>query len=142
MTVSAVNNDMQAAVGQTEKTALEQRKDALWQAAQKVEEMFLGVLLSQINKGISKDTLLHGGTGEEMFQKQLNAVYAERTALSSPRESGLGIAKTVYEQMLRRDPQLKAATQQINDAQAKMNALRYGSEFSPTNMQSLLSAEG
>ena len=140
MTVSAVNNGTPASAPATD-AALEARKERLWRAAQGIEEMFMGDLLNQMNKGVSEDTLLHGGPGEKMFQQQLNAAYAERAAAANSRESGRGIANMVYEQMLKRDPRLAEAKRRIDEAHAKIMTLTNTDESS-ANLRASFSTTG
>ncbi len=107
MEITATNN-LQPAPAETKADAEEaqKRREDLWQAAQQMEQMFLGMLLGQINKPREKDSLIHGGSGEEMFHKELNSAYAQRMASTGPvGTGGIGIAKVVYEQFIRQESQ-------------------------------------
>ncbi len=110
MEITATNN-LQPAPAEAKANAEDEqiRREALWEAAQQMEQMFMGMLLSQINKPREKDSLIHGGAGEEMFHNELNSSYAQQmSSTGSIGTGGIGIAKVVYEQFVMQESQGKA----------------------------------
>lgn len=92
----------------------------LWGAAQKLEQMFLNMFLSEVNKNVGKDSLLYAGTAEDMFRRELNNEYAKK--ISEGR--GVGIAKIVYEQWMRKGVKSPALPPEI-DADRALQAARF-----------------
>jgi flagellar protein FlgJ len=71
-----------------------------WKAAKKVEAVFLGMLLKEMEKTVEKGSLFHGGMGEDMFQTELDNAYIN--SFENGQDSG--IARLYYEQLMRRSP--------------------------------------
>lgn len=72
------------------------RDAAARKTASEFEAMFLTQMLQHMSAGIKTDGPFGGGQGEEMFRSLLNQEYAG--ALS--RRGGIGIADSVYRQIL------------------------------------------
>lgn len=72
------------------------KNDALKAAAQEFEAFFLAQVLNQMFAGIRGDGAFGGGPNEGIYRQMLNSEYAK--ALS--RSGGIGVADTVYREML------------------------------------------
>jgi len=83
-----------------EESAKTPENEKAWKAAKKVEAVFLGMLLKEMNKTVEKGSLFHGGIGEDVFQTELDNAYVS----SFENGSDNGIARLYYEQMMRRNP--------------------------------------
>ncbi|MEP3245308.1 MAG: rod-binding protein [Sneathiella sp.] len=74
-------------------TKTERRAEA---AAQEFEAFFLSQILNNMSAGIQTDETFGGGESEKIFRSMLNDEYA--TSMS--RQGGVGIADTVYREIL------------------------------------------
>lgn len=84
----------EAATGQLRAAGSDPR--ALRRAAQEFEGFFLSMMMEQMFAGIETDGPFGGGQGEKVFRSLLNQEYGK--AIAS--QGGVGIADTVYRQML------------------------------------------
>ena len=123
-----------AAARQPEKS--DEEKKNIWQAAQKLEQMFLNMLLGEMNKTAGRESLLYAGMAEDMFRRELNAAYAER--ISEGR--GVGIAKIFYNQLVQ-GASGKTQTPSIA-SDAALHAAQLGAQLGQINREEAFSAIG
>lgn len=81
------------------KTTEPKRDSELWELAQSLESTFLKEMLSQT--GLDSGATFGGGLGEEQFKSFLTETRAEALTQSG----GIGLAKAIYETLVRKDLQ-------------------------------------
>lgn len=72
--------------------------DRLREVCTEMESIFVKQMLSQMKKNVDKSEFLHGGYAEEIFEDMLYDEYA----MMISKNSDLGIARQMYEQLSRR----------------------------------------
>ena len=70
---------------------------ALMDVCYEMESLFVGKMLKEMRKNVEKNEWTHGGFAEEIFEDMLYDEYA----LNMSRNSNLGLAKMLYEEMSR-----------------------------------------
>ena len=78
------------------KAAHEQKK--LWDACVEMESLLVGRMMKEMRKSVEKTGWINGGQAEEIFEDMLYDEYS----LDISRNSNLGLAKMLYEDMKRR----------------------------------------
>jgi hypothetical protein len=72
--------------------------DKLREVCTEMESIFVKQMLSQMKKNVEKSEFLHGGYAEDIFEDMLYDEYA----MMISKNSDLGIARQMYEQLSRR----------------------------------------
>jgi hypothetical protein len=80
----------------TGKVAHEQKR--LWDACVEMESLLVGKMMKEMRKSVEKTGWINGGQAEEIFEDMLYDEYS----LNISRNSNLGLAKMLYEDMKRR----------------------------------------
>ncbi|MBN2158255.1 MAG: rod-binding protein [Spirochaetes bacterium] len=70
----------------------------LWDACIEMESLFVGKMLKEMRKTVPKSGWINGGFAEEIFEDMLYDEYA----MSLSRNSNLGLAKMLYDQLSRK----------------------------------------
>ena len=78
------------------KAEREQKK--LWDACVEMESLLVGRMMKEMRKSVEKTGWINGGHAEEIFEDMLYDEYS----LDISRNSNLGLAKMLYEDMKRR----------------------------------------
>lgn len=80
---SAVS-DSQSGVGRAQANAKAAESSELRETFDKfVGEVFFGQMMESMRKTVGKPAYMHGGRGEEVFQKQLDQVFSEEMTKAS-----------------------------------------------------------
>lgn len=77
--------------------AKEQKKAQLKETAQKMEALFINMMLKEMRKTIHKTSLFDGGFGEQVFNDMLYEEYANTLS----KTANLGLSNQIYQQMER-----------------------------------------
>lgn len=77
--------------------AKEQKKAQLKETAQKMESLFINMMLKEMRKTIHKTSLFDGGFGEEVFNDMLYEEYANILS----KTANFGLSNQIYQQMER-----------------------------------------
>lgn len=99
---SAITAQAQFAISQAAGPSLNpaerpQTPEAVKQAAQKFEAVFLGQMFSQMWTAVERDPLFGGGHSEEVYRDLLNREYGKSVA----RNGGIGLADEIAREMIR-----------------------------------------
>lgn len=73
------------------------RNSPLYKQCQEFEQIFMKMMLKEMQGSLGKDTLMSGGYAEEIFQDMLNDEYAS----SMTKSAGFGMADQVYRELAR-----------------------------------------
>ena len=76
----------------------EKRDEKLMNVCIEMESLFVARMLREMRNTVHKNALLHGGFAEEVFEDMLYDEYA----LKLSRNSNLGLAKMLYEELSKR----------------------------------------
>jgi flagellar protein FlgJ len=76
----------------------EKRNERLMNVCIEMESLFVARMLKEMRNTVHKNALLHGGFAEEVFEDMLYDEYA----LELSRNSNLGLAKMLYEELSKR----------------------------------------
>ena len=76
----------------------EKRNEKLMNVCVEMESLFVARMLREMRNTVHKNTFLHGGFAEEVFEDMLYDEYA----LKLSRNSNLGLAKMLYEELSKR----------------------------------------
>ncbi len=76
----------------------EKRDEKLMNVCIEMESLFVARILREMRNTVHKNALLHGGFAEEVFEDMLYDEYA----LKISRNSNLGLAKMLYEELSKR----------------------------------------
>ena len=88
---------MHVANAQQDASTPEGKDPKIWAAAQDFESQFISTMFQSVFKGLKTDGPFDGGQGEEMFRSLLVDQYAQGMTKSG----GVGLAKTVYSEILK-----------------------------------------
>ncbi|NLM54085.1 MAG: hypothetical protein GX195_04045 [Firmicutes bacterium] len=78
-------------------------KQALMDAAKQFEALFLNILLAEMRKTVPENDLFGNNRAEKLFESMLDQEIAEQSVKSQ----SLGLAKMIYDQMVRYLPEDK-----------------------------------
>ncbi len=102
LTGSLKNRSEGASFGEQLKNELARRDERtdiqLKDACVQMESIFVGKMLKEMRKSVQKSEWISGGFAEEVFEDMLYDEYA----LSISKNSNMGIAKMMYEEMSRK----------------------------------------
>ncbi|MGM0380773.1 MAG: rod-binding protein [bacterium] len=90
-----VMDDVPGVASQSGDVQVDDGKEALEEAAEGMEGLFVNLLVKQMRKTVPDNKLLDGGQGGKMFREQLDKKYANLIA----REKDFGIASAIYDQL-------------------------------------------
>jgi peptidoglycan hydrolase FlgJ len=76
----------------------EREQKRLWDACIEMESLLVGRMMKEMRKTVEKTGWINGGPAEEIFEDMLYDEYS----LNMSRNSNLGLAKMLYEDMKRR----------------------------------------
>jgi len=76
---------------------MDQNQKQLWSTCQQLEQVFLELLLQQMNSSVGKSTLLPQSFQSNLYQDMQRQSLAEQMAKSG----GIGLASTLYQQLNR-----------------------------------------
>jgi flagellar protein FlgJ len=76
-------------------SAAEQKQ--LMEACEEFESIFTHMLLRSMRRSVPKVSLIHGGTGEDIFQDLLD----EQIAIDSSKTGQMGLARIMFDQLTR-----------------------------------------
>ncbi len=76
----------------------EKKDSKLWKTCVEMESLFLNQMFKEMRQTIHKTGWLHGGHAEEIFEDMLYDEYS----LKVSKNSNLGLAKMIYDQMSRK----------------------------------------
>jgi Rod binding domain-containing protein len=76
----------------------EREQKRLWDACVEMESLLVGNMMKEMRKTVEKTGWINGGPAEEIFEDMLYDEYS----LDMSRNSNLGLAKMLYEDMKRR----------------------------------------
>ncbi len=84
--------------GAPRSTAGAKQDKRLWDACIEMESILVGKMLKEMRKTVNKSGWLNGGFAEEIFEDMLYDEYA----MNMSRNSNLGMAKMLYEELKRK----------------------------------------
>jgi len=98
-TLSSALRSNPASLSAREKTGkAEKEQKRLWDACIEMESILVGRMMKEMRKTVEKTGWINGGHAEEIFEDMLYDEYS----LDISRNSNLGLAKMLYEDMKRR----------------------------------------
>lgn len=120
LSTDALNQQRLLSVQQKVKS--KETPEELQKAAKDFESVFVKQFLDLMDKTIQRGEMFHGGHAEETFRGFINEEIAKQWS-TSPNGSGLGLADSIYKQMLsaveaeHKTENEKAKTPQTQDAE-------------------------
>lgn len=84
--------------GSPHKTEKARQDKRLWDACIEMESLLVGRMLKEMRKSVNKSGWLNGGFAEEIFEDMLYDEYS----MSLSRNSNLGMAKMLYDELKRK----------------------------------------
>lgn len=88
----------QMSIGESAQNKTSKNDRRLWDACIEMESIFVGKMLKEMRKTVPKTGWIDGGFAEEIFEDMLYDEYA----MSMSRNSNLGMAKMLYDQLSRK----------------------------------------